>query len=195
MAIPVAVPHRPLPAEHAPFAGAIGGVKDAQPHDLIALSQAILAIETAIEHRAAIDELRTCGQYRTSDRGRVVHASLELELVPDNGHANSASRTARVSLRVSKTCVASAARKAAVSKNPVATATVRAPIGRAQATSSGVSPTMTRSAPVNRRPVRSAARLAATAGKSARACESDRKSTRLNSSHSSISYAVFCLKK
>src|SRR5689334_24185032 len=26
-------------------------------------------------------------------------------------------------------------------------------------------------------------------------CEQDRKSTRLNSSHSSISYAVFCLKK
>src|SRR5690348_18180974 len=26
-------------------------------------------------------------------------------------------------------------------------------------------------------------------------CESDRKSTRLNSSHPSISYAVFCLKK
>src|SRR5438309_7490494 len=26
-------------------------------------------------------------------------------------------------------------------------------------------------------------------------CQSDRKSTRLNSSHSSISYAVFCLKK
>src|SRR5438309_4276740 len=28
-----------------------------------------------------------------------------------------------------------------------------------------------------------------------RCCEKDRKSTRLNSSHSSISYAVFCLKK
>src|SRR5689334_24767900 len=28
-----------------------------------------------------------------------------------------------------------------------------------------------------------------------KACELDRKSTRLNSSHSSISYAVFCLKK
>src|SRR5689334_25425824 len=28
-----------------------------------------------------------------------------------------------------------------------------------------------------------------------RSCRSDRKSTRLNSSHSSISYAVFCLKK
>src|SRR5256886_9409776 len=27
------------------------------------------------------------------------------------------------------------------------------------------------------------------------ACEKDRKSTRLNSSHSQISYAVFCLKK
>src|SRR5476649_3024011 len=30
---------------------------------------------------------------------------------------------------------------------------------------------------------------------SARACRSDRKSTRLNSSHTVISYAVFCLKK
>src|SRR6266481_7095609 len=30
---------------------------------------------------------------------------------------------------------------------------------------------------------------------SAAACGPDRKSTRLNSSHSSISYAVFCLKK
>src|SRR5688572_32530100 len=29
----------------------------------------------------------------------------------------------------------------------------------------------------------------------ARACSSDRKSTRLNSSHSQTSYAVFCLKK
>src|SRR2546430_3278995 len=29
----------------------------------------------------------------------------------------------------------------------------------------------------------------------AKTCESDRKSTRLNSSHSQISYAVFCLKK
>src|SRR2546430_4962539 len=29
----------------------------------------------------------------------------------------------------------------------------------------------------------------------ARACPRDRKSTRLNSSHSQISYAVFCLKK
>src|SRR5689334_24024911 len=29
----------------------------------------------------------------------------------------------------------------------------------------------------------------------ARACQGDRKSTRLNSSHSSTSYAVFCLKK
>src|SRR5438309_7900803 len=35
----------------------------------------------------------------------------------------------------------------------------------------------------------------ATAGSSARTEGGDRKSTRLNSSHSSISYAVFCLKK
>src|SRR5689334_6349374 len=32
-------------------------------------------------------------------------------------------------------------------------------------------------------------------GRNLRRIESDRKSTRLNSSHSSISYAVFCLKK
>src|SRR2546430_5899354 len=32
-------------------------------------------------------------------------------------------------------------------------------------------------------------------GESARQCAQDRKSTRLNSSHSQISYAVFCLKK
>src|SRR3982751_7012533 len=32
-------------------------------------------------------------------------------------------------------------------------------------------------------------------GKRARTCRSDRKSTRLNSSHDQISYAVFCLKK
>src|SRR3712207_8112540 len=31
--------------------------------------------------------------------------------------------------------------------------------------------------------------------KAVRACEADRKSTRLNSSHANISYAVFCLKK
>src|SRR2546430_9408893 len=33
------------------------------------------------------------------------------------------------------------------------------------------------------------------AGRSTRGCSADRKSTRLNSSHSQISYAVFCLKK
>src|SRR6266568_8660503 len=31
--------------------------------------------------------------------------------------------------------------------------------------------------------------------RASRTCSTDRKSTRLNSSHSSISYAVFCLKK
>src|SRR3712207_8221931 len=31
--------------------------------------------------------------------------------------------------------------------------------------------------------------------RTARQCEEDRKSTRLNSSHANISYAVFCLKK
>src|SRR2546430_7806372 len=34
-----------------------------------------------------------------------------------------------------------------------------------------------------------------TSAATTRPCESDRKSTRLNSSHSQISYAVFCLKK
>src|SRR6267154_3561513 len=38
-------------------------------------------------------------------------------------------------------------------------------------------------------------RCAPTHPESARACRRDRKSTRLNSSHPSISYAVFCLKK
>src|SRR2546427_9365328 len=36
---------------------------------------------------------------------------------------------------------------------------------------------------------------AATSARTAGACPPDRKSTRLNSSHSQISYAVFCLKK
>src|SRR2546430_7769179 len=39
------------------------------------------------------------------------------------------------------------------------------------------------------------AQLVATAGRLRGAVEGDRKSTRLNSSHSQISYAVFCLKK
>src|SRR2546430_6722775 len=38
-------------------------------------------------------------------------------------------------------------------------------------------------------------RVIAVSGSSARLAEGDRKSTRLNSSHSQISYAVFCLKK
>src|SRR5438477_8024947 len=42
---------------------------------------------------------------------------------------------------------------------------------------------------------KSTARLAQTVGAIADAFEKDRKSTRLNSSHMSISYAVFCLKK
>src|SRR2546430_6565949 len=49
-----------------------------------------------------------------------------------------------------------------------------------------------------RSPPRAAARRApggAAAGAGARARGGDRKSTRLNSSHSQISYAVFCLKK
>src|SRR2546430_10356973 len=37
--------------------------------------------------------------------------------------------------------------------------------------------------------------LAGVAGRTARRVHRDRKSTRLNSSHSQISYAVFCLKK
>src|SRR5947209_15340166 len=39
------------------------------------------------------------------------------------------------------------------------------------------------------------ARYEPVATDSKRACPSDRKSTRLNSSHANISYAVFCLKK
>src|SRR5437660_9288280 len=42
---------------------------------------------------------------------------------------------------------------------------------------------------------RSAAGLREDARKDARASDRDRKSTRLNSSHVAISYAVFCLKK
>src|SRR5688572_31181741 len=42
---------------------------------------------------------------------------------------------------------------------------------------------------------RGIARLAYVRGVAAEAQERDRKSTRLNSSHSQISYAVFCLKK
>src|SRR2546430_12428940 len=38
-------------------------------------------------------------------------------------------------------------------------------------------------------------RSASTIWRESRSCRSDRKSTRLNSSHSQISYAVFCLKK
>src|SRR5206468_12328552 len=38
-------------------------------------------------------------------------------------------------------------------------------------------------------------RLLASAGEQNREVETDRKSTRLNSSHDQISYAVFCLKK
>src|SRR2546430_3240102 len=44
-------------------------------------------------------------------------------------------------------------------------------------------------------PRRRAARFAATRVRAANPLQRDRKSTRLNSSHSQISYAVFCLKK
>src|SRR5574337_1889519 len=47
--------------------------------------------------------------------------------------------------------------------------------------------------PISSCPTRSVS--SAWARSSARVCTRDRKSTRLNSSHHSISYAVFCLKK
>src|SRR3712207_6910121 len=43
--------------------------------------------------------------------------------------------------------------------------------------------------------VRRAVRYGTLAGRSGNALGEDRKSTRLNSSHANISYAVFCLKK
>src|SRR2546427_12672915 len=58
--------------------------------------------------------------------------------------------------------------------------------------------TTPRSTPGVREPDRTASRTrsnAAWRGKSAAVMPRDRKSTRLNSSHSQISYAVFCLKK
>src|SRR5689334_24827828 len=48
---------------------------------------------------------------------------------------------------------------------------------------------------VNRRPSGRSAGLRARRAAPAAGSAQDRKSTRLNSSHSSISYAVFCLKK
>src|SRR5690625_6890809 len=59
--------------------------------------------------------------------------------------------------------------------------------------------TLFRSSPGGRRPCRGCPRRAAPAAAAPRRCGSprrpDRKSTRLNSSHVAISYAVFCLKK
>src|SRR2546427_6773278 len=56
--------------------------------------------------------------------------------------------------------------------------------------------TLFRSPRTTRRSSRSAhARLRGRATRAAGRCRRDRKSTRLNSSHSQISYAVFCLKK
>src|SRR5690348_17962206 len=48
---------------------------------------------------------------------------------------------------------------------------------------------------VSRSSSRSRARSFTVSGGSSPACSRDRKSTRLNSSHPSISYAVFCLRK
>src|SRR5205085_7443107 len=48
---------------------------------------------------------------------------------------------------------------------------------------------------LNRRSSRPAAAVRAARGRAHRRSVLDRKSTRLNSSHSQISYAVFCLKK
>src|SRR5688572_30944408 len=55
--------------------------------------------------------------------------------------------------------------------------------------------TLFRSAPVQRRHARGPAHHHALRRKRFRQGAEDRKSTRLNSSHSQISYAVFCLKK
>src|SRR3712207_8301915 len=55
-------------------------------------------------------------------------------------------------------------------------------------------PNLGRSASAPRRR-RSAAARPFTRGNRQRTCQQDRKSTRLNSSHANISYAVFCLKK
>src|SRR2546427_11708442 len=52
-----------------------------------------------------------------------------------------------------------------------------------------------RSERVARVPFRSGKASGLAPARRAIACEEDRKSTRLNSSHSQISYAVFCLKK
>src|SRR2546428_5919282 len=79
-------------------------------------------------------------------------ARLDLELVGRTplasagrpaSHASNASSTRAVSVRSANTCCAPAALRLRMSKEPVATATVRAPIGCAQRTSSGVSPTIT----------------------------------------------------
>src|SRR5438309_6661137 len=59
--------------------------------------------------------------------------------------------------------------------------------------------TLFRSSPAADRSFSAESRFRTTAGSPVTAtptsCSTDRKSTRLNSSHSSISYAVFCLKK
>src|SRR5437762_659730 len=107
-------------------------------------------------------------EQRAAQRFGIFDAGFELELVADDGHENSAASTACVSLRSWKTCAAPAVRSAATLKNPVATATARAPVGLQQLMSSGVSPTITMSLPVKRRPVCCAARSAATAGRSGR---------------------------
>src|SRR4051812_4681007 len=170
----VAFAHRggALPSEDAELRAGIGLV-NAEPQHFIALFEFPIAIVAAIDHLAAKYRLRTRGDDRGLECGGIVDPRLQLDLVAGIAHANSACRTACVSLRFSNTCVAPQARSASTLKNPVATATVRAPIGPAHATSSGVSPTTTMSSPAKRRPVRSEARLAATAGRSARRCESE----------------------
>src|SRR5207244_12910396 len=159
----------PLPGQYAVRGGAFRRSEHPQAQHLVASRQRSLPIEAPVAHLAPEFELGSRRDQRGPERVGVVHPRLDLELVRGRrrgrAHAKIASRTAAVSANVSNTYVAPLARSAAASYKPVATATLRAPIDRPQATSSGVSPTMTTSAPANRRPVRTAARAAATCGR------------------------------
>jgi len=81
----------------------------------VAALQPFLAVESAIKHRAAEHQLRAGGEQCLPQRVRIFDARLELQLVADDRHENSASSTAGVSTRSWKTCVAPAARSAATS--------------------------------------------------------------------------------
>ena len=84
-----------------------------QADDFVAILQSVFAIEAPIQHRAAIHELGTGGEERPPHGVGIVDARFELKLFAGNRHENSARSTAAVSPRVSKTCVAPAARSAA----------------------------------------------------------------------------------